>query len=193
MSQADRQKWDDRHRLEGGTPRAPSSFVVSIAALLPMQGRALDVAGGTGRHALWLAQRRLEVTLADISEVALEIAQNQAASVGVPLRTLVVDFEADGLPNGPWDIIVCVDYLWRPLFEAFPQVLVPGGLLVVSQPTLTNLQRHGKPGPRFLLEDGELRGLVRGLEILRFEEGWMEEGRHVARVVARRGQGGRAP
>ena len=39
---------------------------------------------------------------------------------------------------------------------------------------------------RHLLEDGELPGLVRGLEILKYEEGWTEEGQHEARLVARR-------
>jgi hypothetical protein len=40
-----------------------------------------------------------------------------------------------------------------------------------------------------VLEDGELPSLVRGLEIVRLEEGWLAEGRHEARVVARRPAG----
>ena len=53
-------------------------------------------------------------------------------------------------------------------------------------PTRSNLTRHERPGPRHLLEDGELPVLVRGLEIVRYEEGWTEEDQHDARLVARR-------
>ena len=57
---------------------------------------------------------------------------------------------------------------------------------MVVHPTRSNLRRHTRPGPRHLLGDGELPGLVRGLEVLRYEEGWTEQGRHEARLVARR-------
>jgi len=53
-----------------------------------------------------------------------------------------------------------------------------------------DLTRHAKPGAAFLLEDGELPGLIRGgLRVERYEEGWFEEGRHEARLLARRGTG----
>jgi hypothetical protein len=80
-----------------------------------------------------------------------------------------------------------VNFLLRELFAVFPGVLAAGGLLVVEHPTRSNLLRHQKPGPRHLLDDGELAGLITGLEILRYEEGWTAEGRHVARLAARKG------
>lgn len=57
---------------------------------------------------------------------------------------------------------------------------------MVIHPTRTNLARHEKPPARFLLEDGELPGLIQGLRIEHYEEGWLSEGRHEAVVVARR-------
>ncbi len=60
------------------------------------------------------------------------------------------------------------------------------GLLAVAHATRSNLARHPRPGPDRVLEDGELPGLVRGLDVLRYEEGWLESGRHEARLVARR-------
>lgn len=74
----------------------------------------------------------------------------------------------------------------RPLLAALPAALAPGGWLVLAHPTGTNLERHARPPRPFLLEDGELPALVRGLEAIRSEEGWLEEGRHEARLVARR-------
>jgi SAM-dependent methyltransferase len=133
-----------------------------------------------------LAHRGLDVTLLDISDVALERAAAAAREAGVALRTQRVDVGCEPLPPGPYALVLCLNFLWRPLFAAIPQVLAPGGLLVFSQPTRANLQRHSHPSARFLLEDGELPELVRGLELVSYTEGWTEEGRHEARLVASR-------
>ena len=167
MAEADRRRWDARYREREPGLRQPSRSLVALADLMPQGGRALDVAGGTGRHALWLARRGLDVILADISGVALELARREAAGAGLPLRTLAIDLEAEPLPPGPWGLILCVDFLWRPLFEAIPAAPARGGLLVVVHPTRSNLRRHSRPGPRHLRGDGELPGLARGLEVLR--------------------------
>ena len=95
--------------------RQPSGSLVALADLLPQGGRALDVAGGTGRHALWPARRGLDVTLADLAGVALELARREAARAGLPLRTLAIDLEAEPLPPGPRDLILCVNFLWPAL------------------------------------------------------------------------------
>jgi tellurite methyltransferase len=190
MAEPDRQTWDARYRSGASQSQEPSGFLVALDDLLPCRGRALDVAGGTGRNALWLARRGLDVTLADISGMALGRARDRAVAAGVPLRILPIDLEDEPLPPGPWDLILCVDFLWRPLLRTVPAELAPGGLLVVTHPTRSNLQRHARPGPQHLLEDGEAPGLVRDLEIVRYEEGWTEEGRCEARLVARRGNSG---
>jgi SAM-dependent methyltransferase len=146
------------------------------------------VAGGAGADAIWLANRGLDVTLADISPVALELATSEAARHGVALRTVEIDLEREPFPPGPWDLILCIRFLWRPLFEAIPTELAPGGTLIVAHPTRSNLLRHERPGPLYLLDDGELPGLVRGLEVLRYEEGWTGDGYHEAVMIARRGE-----
>lgn len=189
MSAADRTKWDEKYRAGGHLFGDPDPFLLAVADALPTRGRALDVAGGSGRHAVWLAQRGLEVTLADVSRVGLSIAQERAAAEGLSVATRCLDLEsaalADELP-GPWDLIVEFYYLQRDLFPVFPQLLSPGGLLVFAQPTRTNLDRNPRPGPDYVLEDGELAGLVEGLEVLRLEEGWSAAGRHEARLLARK-------
>ncbi|MFL5356881.1 class I SAM-dependent methyltransferase [Archangium sp.] len=183
MSEADRQKWNTRYREQEGTGE-PSAFLRSLADRLPSTGRALDVAGGAGREALWLGRRGLDVTLADISDVALEQAAEAARAAGVGLRCQRLDVEVESLPPGPFELVLCMNFLWRPLFAGFPKVLAPGGLLVFAQPTRSNLQRHAHPSARFLLEEGELPRLIQGLEIVSYTEGWTEEGRHEARMVA---------
>jgi SAM-dependent methyltransferase len=195
MSAADRARWDARYRAAGGVPGGPSPFLLGLDAVLPRGDgmgpapRALDVAGGSGRNAVWLAQRGLEVTCADISSVGLARAGQAADAAGVSLRRLAIDLETEPFPGGPFALVVSIDFLHRPLFAAFADALSPGGLLVFAQATRANLARHPHPSARFLLDDGELPGLVRGvgweLEVLRCEEGWFDD-RHEARLVARR-------
>jgi tellurite methyltransferase len=185
MSDVDRQKWDARYRQSTTAPRDPESFLLELDELLPCAGRALDVAGGAGRNALWLARRGLDVTLVDISAVGLELAAAAAAGESLPLKTIAADLDAEPLPAGPWNLIVSCHFLWRPLYSQAAEQLAPGGLLIVVQPTRKNLERHASPSERFLLDDGELPSLVRGLHIVRYDETWQASGRHEARLLAR--------
>jgi len=158
---------------------APTPFLTGNRSLLPDAGRALDVAGGAGRQAAWLVAQGFDVTIVDISTVGLDLAR---AVLGV--ETVESDLECDPLPVGPWDLIVNVHYLHRPLFQQYPRILRPGGVLLFEHPTRTNLQRNAKPSERFLLEDGELPSLVEGLDVVHYGEGWNATGRHEARLIA---------
>jgi SAM-dependent methyltransferase len=185
VADPDRDRWNARYEAEDVVP-PPSPWLETLDALLPRAGRALDAGGGSGRNALWLAQRGLTVTLADFSPVALERAARKARARGLPLATLEVDLEVEPPPAGPWDVVLCLYFLHRPLLAAAAALLAPGGLLLAAHSTRTNLERHPRPGPRHLLDDGELPGLVPGLDLVQSEEGWLEGGRHEARIVARR-------
>jgi tellurite methyltransferase len=185
VSEQDRERWNRRYR-DGEEVREVSPFLSALDPVLPRRGRALDVAGGAGRHAIWLGRRGLAATLTDVSDVALSTAARDAQVAGVPLETLRIDLEAAPLPAGLWDVILIFSFLHRPLFAALPPSLAPGGWLVVAHPTRTNLSRHPRPGAEHLLDDGELPTLIRGLDIVSCEERWFESGHHEARLVARR-------
>jgi SAM-dependent methyltransferase len=192
MSAFDREKWDAKYaEIAAGKPgdanhglQAPSAVLASLAQWLPQEGKALEVAGGVGRNAIWLAQRGLDVSIADISPRGLEIAAERAARAGVCLRKLQCDLEEAQFPTGPWDLILSVCYLHRPLFVAMQQSLAPRGRLIVIQPTTTNLEKHDKPPAPFLLQPGELPTLVQELRVLHYAEGWFADGRHDAVLVA---------
>ena len=99
MSHDDRDKWNARYRESCPYSREePSAFLLSLDELLPRTGRALDVAGGAGRNAVWLAQRGLAVTLVDISSEALTLARAQASRAGVALEACESDLESEPLP-----------------------------------------------------------------------------------------------
>ena len=181
MADADRKRWDERYGRRPAGLRPPDPFLLAVADELPRTGRALDLAGGEGRNAIWLANRGLDVTIADISEVAM--ARARALVSERVIDTVVVDFDVQPPPEGPWDVIVCVLYLDRPLLGQIHRLLAPGGRFVFVQPTRTNLERHVHAAG-YLLDPGEAPTLLSGLTLLRYDERWDERGQHEARVLA---------
>lgn len=182
MSKADREKWDAKYL--GRDPGDASPSLDELARFLPTTGRALDVAGGSGRNSLWLLRRGLAVTLVDISEVALATARVHAGDL--PLQAVALDLDVQPLPPGPYDAIICIAFLDRKVYRSFGELLEPGGTILIVHPTLANLERHASPPREFLLEPGELISFAAGLDVLHSDEGWSQDNRHQARLVARR-------
>ena len=183
MPAEDRLYWNQRFRVEGWRTE-PSSFLLSLNAVLPSSGQALDIAGGPGQNALWLAGRGLDTALVDISEVALDMAARAAEERSVTLELLQIDLEEEPIPAGPWDLIVCFNYLRRPLLRALGSALSPDGRLVLELATQINLERHQRPPEKYLLKGGEIPTLLPGLELVEYHERWWED-RHVAHVLAK--------
>src|SRR5438270_12402266 len=114
--------WDQRYRLgerpaEDLDPR-PTPLVVTTAKQVP-PGKALDLACGTGRNALWLAEQGWSVTAVDGAPTAIEILQRRASDRGLHVDARVADIESGGYQIEPstWDLIAISYYLQRDLFE----------------------------------------------------------------------------
>lgn len=160
--------WDARYASRGWLAEPSSTVVDAVQQLAP--GRALDLAAGTGRHALWLAARGWEVTAVDFSAVGL--AQGRAADTEGRVTWVHADvavFE----PDGPVELVLAayvqlgVDRLRRAA-----QWLVPGGHLVVVGHALRNLTDgvHGPKDPAHLHTEDLLSDGARGLDVERLEE-----------------------
>lgn len=185
------ERWDAKY-ADAREPGPASEFVTGHADLLAGCPTAVDLAGGTGGTALWLAEQNIETTLVDVSGRALEIARSAAANRGLPLKTRQADLEAEPLPTAAelgrghgWQAAVCANFLHRPLLAALRALLVPGGIAFVQIATVDNLLRNARPGRAYLVERGELSELCRGLETISLDEDWFDN-RHEARLVARR-------
>jgi len=181
---SDREHWNTRYS-ESPWPHDPSPWLVDNVTILPDASRVLDIAGGTGRNAIWLAKQGWDVTIADVSDVALEIAATRAHADDVAIHVDESDLTRGVLPHGPWDVLMVFHYLDRTLFKMFGSVLAAGGILIGALATVRNLERNARPPRPYLLDEGELPRLVRDLELVRYVEGW-EDGRHDARFVARK-------
>ena len=173
MSDADRERWDARHRAAGPAVPAPPGVLMGAADLtssVPTTGRALDVACGRGAVAVWLALRGLTVDAVDVAPagVAAGAALADRNGVGERVRWIVHDLD-DGLPaacTGQYDVVVCQLFRDPDHYGALAAALAPGGLLAVS--VLSEV--GAAPGP-FRARPGELRAAFAGLAVLLDREG----------------------
>jgi len=172
MSDA-RARWDSRYHQEPALATLePSPFLVAEASLLPDRGRALDVACGAGRNALFLAERGLRVVGVDISPVGLALARRAALARGLPVALAALDLERARLPEASFDAITCIHYLERSLFGELERALRPRGVLVYETFTRDQLafpEAHPRR-PEFLLAPQELLRAFPRLEVLRYAE-----------------------
>ncbi len=130
----------------------------------------------------------------DVSDVATDALRAAAAARGLAVHAWRVDLEQSGLPAGPYDLIVQINYLQRDLFASLAQALTPGGLLILETFTRPDLEALGNhvEAP-YLLDAGELPGAFPDLEVVRHREAIVEHGgrrRAVAGLVARRPDAG---
>jgi hypothetical protein len=130
------------------------------------------------------------VRAVDRDEEQVSRLADLARRLRLPLDAATVDLEADGVDLGDeeYELVLVFHFLHRPLFPSLVKALRPGGVLLYE--TFTKEQaRHGRPtNPEFLLDPGELPGLVAPLEVIRQREGEFE-GRHLASVAARKPAG----
>jgi tellurite methyltransferase len=183
--------WDQAYRSGHNLDRQPSPLLVrSVAALKP--GRALELACGAGRNAIYLASCGWQVTAIDLSTVAIEILRQRAAEVGVQVDAGVADLEAGGFPINPdsYDLILIFHFLWRELFPAVRRGIRAGGHFIGSIHIDDGSAEARTMNQAYLMQPGELRHQFRGWQILHYREGKSDEGHHhrlaLADIVARK-------
>jgi SAM-dependent methyltransferase len=147
-----REDWNDRYARKElvWTAEPNRRFASEVGGLEP--GRALDLACGEGRNAVWLAERGWRVTGVDFSDVAIAKARQLAASRGVDVEWVVADV-LEHEPGRRAFELVAVLYLQLPPDELVPalrtaaEAVAPGGTLFVLGHDTTNLE-HGHGGPK---------------------------------------------
>jgi 2-polyprenyl-3-methyl-5-hydroxy-6-metoxy-1,4-benzoquinol methylase len=204
------ERWNRKYRekslakMKTGTPgeSVPDPFLEwafseCIAPMFPRRGTALDLAGGAGLHAIWLAKQGWEITLIDISETGVGEARQNAGPVASHIHFVVDDlthfkaaqtrFEApvDAASDAMFDVVMTFFYLQRNIFPEIIKAIRPGGLLLYK--TYTSEQANLAGGPKtaaHLLEPGELLQLAHELRVLHYREVVAENA--TAELVARK-------
>ncbi|HLG04986.1 MAG TPA: class I SAM-dependent methyltransferase [Gemmatimonadales bacterium] len=149
----------------------PSSWFVWHAHRILPGSRVLDLACGTGRHALAAAALGARVTAVDRDPARLDIARAEARDRGLEVDWREFDLESDWPDLGTYDTVLVFNYLDR---GRMPEILArvgPGGILLYE--TFFEIQKDFGWGPTsdaHLLRSGELSGLVKPLVILHGRE-----------------------
>jgi len=161
---------------------SPSRFVTQQLHRLP-KGRLLDVASGSGRHALYFAGHGFEVEAIDRdAEKLLKLAAMAKQRHLPSIRVKQVDLERNTeerpeFPVNQYDAIVVCFYLHRPLFPWLIDALKPNGVLLYETFTIDNYFRHRHPRRwEFCLAHNELLRLTSSLRVLSYDEGEHEGG-----------------
>jgi tellurite methyltransferase len=182
--------WNKRYRLRERPAEdldaAPTPLVVATAAKL-VPGKALDLACGAGRNALWFAEQGWEVTAVDGTQAAIEILRARAMERGLKISAVVADLEKGEFQIEPsrWDLVAMCYYLQRDLFEPAKRGVAPGGILI----SIVHVNEPGEEGGPHRLLPGQLEQYFAGWEILHRREGKTNDSAHrraVAEIVTRR-------
>lgn len=186
----DLRAWEERYRSAKRPAEdlgaVPNPLLVETAQKL-RPGKALDLACGTGRNALWLAEHGWTVTAVDGAAAAIEILCQRASSRNVTLDARIADLANNEyrLQPSTWDFIAICYYLQRDLFPRAKRGLVPGGTLLA----IVHITDQGEEATEHRLRPGELVRYFRDWEILHSYEGKPNDAEHqrsVAEIVARR-------
>lgn len=155
--------WDERYAgSELLWTAEPNGFLVEeVGEAAP--GRALDLACGEGRNAVWLAQQGWEVTGVDFSAAGLDKARALADARGVTVRWIEADVLVWDPPPDAFDL-VAVLYLHLPprdrraVLRRAAGAVRPGGTLLVVGHHRDNLEEGygGPPVPEILLDPAEV-------------------------------------
>ncbi|GGC90428.1 class I SAM-dependent methyltransferase [Undibacterium terreum] len=186
------------HAVAGAqAPSPPSEWVRRFAGLIPVGGKVLDLACGTGRHSRLLRDSGLEVLAVDRDPALLQVL----AAEGLVTQEVDLESGAQGFywpfADQVFDAIVVTNYLHRPLFPHMLASLAPDGLLIYETFAIGNAA-YGRPAnPDFLLADAELLLQMQSnpavkMHVLAYEHGYVERPKPavVQRICARKAAAG---
>jgi len=190
----DREKWEELYAAGRRADRPPSRWVLDTVGRLPNDLALVDIAGGSGRHAIPIARTGRQVMLVDVALNGVVTACRAEPAI----RAVVA--RATALPLRPrqFGVVLVTNFLERAIFADLVDLLAPGGFLVYETYTVAHLDlvRKGVAGgpssPEYLLNPGELPLLARGLEVVEYSEGDVEDeaGRRCcARLLGQRAAG----
>ena len=162
------EEWNERYRSREELDHEPASLLVTAALSLP-PGRALDLACGAGRNAVWLAERGWEVVAIDGASEAIRIVREQ--DPGIDAR--VLDLETgDPLPfdDETFDLVAILFFLHPSLFAEAKRLVRRGGIVVAA----------ARMSGTFAIAPGEIGAHFEGFEIIHERES------EIAELIARK-------
>jgi SAM-dependent methyltransferase len=166
--------WDERYAERQQWSSEPNALIADLLAGLP-PGKAVDLAAGEGRHALWLAGRGWRVTAVDFSAVGL--ARGQAQPGADRVTWIPADVTTWSTAPDLLDLVL-VAYLHLPEADTVAVLtravgwLRPGGRLLVLGHDVENIGSGvgGPQEPAILHSVGRLAPVAELLTVDRLEQ-----------------------
>jgi SAM-dependent methyltransferase len=188
---ADQRKWDGKYSTKGFPDDSrPNSFLRRNIRLIG-QGRALDVAAGDGRNAVFLAQNGWTVDAVDISRVGLRKAQQLASRKKVKIQTIQSDLDCYPIEKGKYDLVANFYFLDRRLIPKIKRGLKKGGKIIFETYLVDPAAADSEilKNKEYLLQANELLSFFQDFRILFYREGFFREGgkkRSIASLLAQK-------
>ena len=185
MSLKDKEKWNQKYQTaEYASGKVPSEWLVKNTDLLTGKGKALDIACGEGRNAVYTASRGYDVLGLDISEVGIQKTQALAEENKLSIATQVTDLDDFEFTQNAFDLVLCFNFLDRRLFPGISKTLKPGGLVFYETFNLDHL-KHTSFKRQWVLEYNELLDQFKNFRVLRYREMDRDE-KGFASIIARK-------
>ncbi len=185
----DQKRWDERFKgKKFAFGKEPNPFLKKYLRFLPI-GKALDIAAGEGRNAVFLAMHGFDVDAVDISKKGIQKARNLGKEAGIRIRTVLSDIDIHPIEKERYDLIANFYFLKRSLIPRMKKGLKKGGRIIFETYTLEqrNLGVKGPKDAKYFLRPNELLRLFRDFRILFYREGVFKEGgrrKAVASLIA---------
>jgi tellurite methyltransferase len=175
---SDQKRWDERFgREEFAFGKKANPFLKRHLALFT-RGKALDIAAGEGRNAVFLSQHGFDVDAVDISKMGLIKARKLAEEMGVKIHTVCTDLDTYPIKREQYDLIANFYFLKRSLIPKIKKGVKKGGKVIFETYILEhrNIATSGPKQAKYFLKPNELLKLFNGFRILRYREGIFKEG-----------------
>lgn len=166
----DRNDWEERYESGNYTPRRyPSPLLTEFLGWAP-PGRAMEVAAGTGRNALFLAEHGYEVDALDASQVALSKARRASEERSFAVNWIRADASSYSFPEEAYDVAVVSFYHDPALVPKLVDALKSGGILFYEHHVRTSEDVDRGPSDEHRYHPNGLLRYSLGLTVLKYSE-----------------------
>jgi SAM-dependent methyltransferase len=156
--------------LENPDPFFVSAFNQFVTHQFPNGGTVLDLAGGIGRHALWLATKSWQVTVVDISEVAIQKLDKKARQLDLALSLFALDASEYTFETASFDLIVMFYHFDRDICRRVFSALKPGGFLICKSSLIWGTYEGTDPTSTKPLAKSEILSMLPELRAIYHQE-----------------------
>ena len=174
MSAKDKEKWDTKYLTKKQLlrPREASRNLQDYIGHCKGT-QALDLACGSGRNSIFLAECGFDIDALDIAQIAIETldAEAQKKNLHSKINTYLVDLDIYEIKKDKYDIIIMANFLDRKIIESAKDALKKDGILFVETYMISDINKKKQSNSKYLLKNQELKNMLNNSwQILHYDE-----------------------